>query len=274
MTRQIRSNLVSVLGIVVAIGCGGGKSQEASATHEGGSQPSHSPLQLAQDASDAPQDPAGASGTATIQGTVKFTGSAPAAERVKMDADPQCLLQHKEPVHKQEVVVNPNGTLRHVFVYVNGGLEGRTFSAPTNPVVLDQHGCLYNPHVLGIQVNQPLEIVNSDPTLHNVNCKPTKSKPFNIAQPTKGMKTTKAFTAAEVMVKCACNVHPWMATYIGVVAHPYFSVTDEHGRFTLAGLPAGQYTVEAWHEKYGTQTQTITIGDGETATCEFEFTAQ
>ncbi|MBI3312447.1 MAG: carboxypeptidase regulatory-like domain-containing protein, partial [Candidatus Omnitrophica bacterium] len=193
---------------------------------------------------------------------------------IKMDADPQCLLQHKDAVLSQEVVVNANGTLKHVFVYVKAGLEGKSAASPTQPAKLDQHGCLYEPHVSGMRVNQPLEIVNSDPTLHNVNCKPAKSKPFNIAQPVKGMKSTKTFTAPEVMVKCACNVHPWMATYIGVLEHPFFGVTGDDGRFTIAGLPAGQYTLEAWHEKYGTQTQTVSVGDGEAKSVDFEFPAK
>jgi hypothetical protein len=210
-------------------------------------------------------------GSACIRGTITFSGNAPAPERIKMDADPQCLLQHKSPVTKQELVVNPNGTLQHVFVYVKQGLEGRAFPTPTKAAVLDQQGCLYRPHVLGLQVNQPLEIVNSDPTLHNVNCKPTKSKPFNIAQPVKGMKTTKTFAASEIMVKCACNVHPWMATYLGVVEHPFFSVSGEEGSFSLEGLPAGQYTIEAWHEKCGTQTQTVSVKDGETKDVQFAF---
>ena len=110
--------------------------------------------------------------------------------------------------------------------------------------------------------------------MHNVNCKATKSKPFNLAQPTKGMKTSKQFAAPEIMVKCVCNVHPWMAAYIGVVAHPYFAVTGDEGTFSLAGLPAGTYTVAAWHEKYGEQTQTVTVGDGETGSVAFEFKAQ
>jgi len=203
---------------------------------------------------------------------VTFIGTAPVPEKVKMDADPQCALQHKEAVHKQDVVVNANGTLKNVFVYVKQGLEGKTFPAATQPAKLDQQGCLYAPRVLGLQVNQPLEIVNSDATLHNVNCKPAKSKPFNIAQPVKGMKSTKTFTAPEVMVKCACNVHPWMASYIGVLEHPVFGVTGDDGSFSLAGLPAGQYTLEAWHEKFGTQTQTVTVGGGETKTAEFTFT--
>ena len=228
-------------------------------------------MQLAQAPSAAPTS--SAAGSATIRGVVKLSGSAPTQERVKMDADPQCSLQHQEPVTKQEIVCNPNGTLKFAFVYVKQGLEGKTFPALTQAVTLDQHGCLYSPHVLGMQVNQPLEIVNSDATLHNVNCKPTKSKPFNIAQPTKGMKSTKTFTAQEIMVKCACNVHPWMAMYIGVLPHPYFSVTGDDGTFTLASLPAGQYTIEVWHEKLGTQTQTVSVGDGDSKQVEFEFKA-
>lgn len=260
MSRQ--SRYVPVLCVLAVIGCGGGKPQES---HE----PVEAPMQLAQ----APQETSAAKGgSAKIIGAVKFSGSAPAQEKVKMDADPQCLLQHKTAVHKEEVVVNDNGTLRNVFVYVKEGAQPGT--APTEPAMLDQQGCMYKPHVMGVQVNQPVQIVNSDQTLHNVNCKPTKSKPFNLAQPTKGMKTTKTFTAPEIMVRCACNVHPWMSMYIGVVEHPYFSVSGEDGGFSIANLPAGQYTVEAWHEKYGTKTQAINVQDGQTATLDFEFAAK
>jgi plastocyanin len=209
-----------------------------------------------------------------VTGSVKFTGTPPEPQRVKMDADPQCALHHKEPVTKNDVVVNSNGTLQWVFVYVKEGLT--TKPAPsTEPVVLDQQGCMYAPHVMGIQVGQPLQIVNSDATLHNVNCKPTKSKPFNIAQPTKGMKTTKQFTAPEMPpVVCKCNVHPWMASYIGVVDHPYFGVTDDTGAFTINGLPAGTYTLEAWHEKFGTATQQVTVAEGQPVQADFEFAGQ
>lgn len=253
------------LGILVAIGCGGGKPQDVSAKTQ---EPA---TQATQTSTPPPAAQQGASkGSSTVTGSVKFAGTAPAPEKVKMDADPQCALQHKEPVTKQDVVVNSNGTLQHVFVYVKEGVQG-SFAPPTTPAKLDQHGCMYTPHVFGVQVNQPLEIVNSDATLHNVNCKPAKSKPFNMAQPIKGMKSTKNFTAQEVMVKCACNVHPWMAAYIGVLPHPYYSVTGEDGAFNLAGLPAGNYTVEAWHEKFGTQTQQVSVADGESKSIDFEF---
>ena len=271
MKRPVSINLVPLLGVLVAIGCGSGRSESAPVGEQ------HSEAAPAKQLAQADPEQAHASATsggATIQGSVKFTGPTPSSERVKMDADPQCQLQHKEPVTKQDVVVNANGTLQHVFVYVKEGLQGQTFPAPEQPAVLDQQGCMYHPHVLGVRVNQPLQIVNSDSTLHNVNCKPTKSKPFNIAQPTKGMKSTKQFTAPEVMVKCACNVHPWMANYIGVLDHPFFSVTNDQGVFSISGLPAGQYTIEAWHEKFGAKTQQVTVGQGEARDVSFEFSGQ
>ena len=123
-------------------------------------------------------------------------------------------------------------------------------------------------------MTEPLEIVDADPTLHNVHCKPVNNKPFNIAQPVKGMKSSKSFTTPEVMVKCICNVHPWMISYLGVVDHPYFSVTGDEGSFTLAGLPAGTYTLEAWHETLGTQTKSVTLSDRDTQSITFEFKGQ
>jgi len=123
-------------------------------------------------------------------------------------------------------------------------------------------------------VNQPFDIINSDATLHNINAKPTANTSFNIAQPVKGMKTTKKFTKPEIMVKFKCNVHPWMSAYAGVLDHPFFGVSDEQGAVTIAGLPAGTYTLEAWHETFGTQTQSVSVGDGETTSVEFTFKAQ
>jgi len=268
-----------LFGILVAIGCGGAKPQNASATDQTGDRGGTVPAAERSESrswDEGVSSHAGGStgGSSTVTGSITFTGTVPAQEKIRMDADPQCALQHKDAVTKQEVVVNPNGTLRNVFVYVKDGLQGKTFPAAGTAATINQQGCMYEPHVLGVQVNQPIEIVNNDQTLHNVNCKPTKSKPFNIAQPIKGMKSSKSFTAPEVMVKCACNVHPWMASYIGVVEHPFFSVSGDDGTFTLAGLPAGQYTIEAWHEKYGAKTQTVSLGDGEKKTVDFEFTPQ
>jgi len=257
------------LAVLVVIGCGGKPQDAAAKTDRAAS--SEPAMQLAAAPAEAQPVPGG--GSATVEARVRFLGTAPARPKVKMDADPVCQQQHATPVESEEVVVNSNQTLRNVFVYVRDGLTG-TFPAPSAPATLEQSGCWYHPHVLGLQVNQPFDIVNSDATLHNINAKPMANTPFNIAQPVKGMKTTKKFAKPEVMVKFKCNVHPWMSAYAGVLTHPFFAVSDEQGTATIKGLPAGTYTLEAWHETYGTQLQTVTVADGETKSVEFTFTAK
>ena len=191
-----------------------------------------------------------------------FEGTAPVAEVMKADADPKCKLMHPEGITPDAVVINANGTLKNVFVYVKEGLPaGKTYEAPKDSVKLDQHGCAYSPKVMGIMTKQPLEIVNSDDTLHNVHALAAVNKEFNLGMPIKGMKLKKTFDKPEVMIKVKCEVHPWMASYIGVLDHPYFAVTGEDGLATIKDLPAGEYTVELWHEKYGTQTQKVTVAD-------------
>ena len=266
-----RSRMAMVFGILVAIGSGSGQPQNASAK-------SDAPQVADAAAAGAQATPAtmpseAATGSATIRMTAKLEGAPPQRDVVKMNADPVCQQQHAEPFHMEDVVANAQGGLKNVFVYAKEGVTG-TFPSPTASVTLDQSGCWYMPHVFGLQVNQPLEIVNSDATLHNVNAKPTVNPPFNVAQPVKGMKTTKKFPKPEVMVRFKCNVHPWMHAYAGVVSHPFFGVTDESGATTIAGLPAGTYTFEAWHEQYGTQTQSVTVADGETKSVEWIFQAK
>ena len=207
-------------------------------------------------------------GTA-LTGKVLFEGTAPTPIPIKMDADPVCLLKHKDGATSEEVVVNPNGTLKNVFVYVKEGLQGQKFEAPKDPVVFDQNGCHYNPHIFGIMVNQPLQILNSDGTLHNVHALPKSSKEFNLGMPIQGMKLTQKFTAPEIMVKIKCEVHPWMTAWGGVLDHPFYAVTGDDGTFTIKDLPPGEYVLEAWHEKYGTQTATVKVPD--TTEVSFKF---
>lgn len=259
--REMRKVGSMVATILVAIGCGGGSPQQASAKTE---------APAAASAAASAQPASETAGNAAIRITAKLSGTAPERQAVQMSADPVCQQQHASPVLTEEVVADAQGGLKHVFVYVKEGVAG-TFAPPTVAVTLDQVGCWYQPHVFGIQVGQPLEIVNSDTTLHNVNAKPQANTPFNIAQPVKGMKTKKTFAKPEVMVKFKCNVHPWMSAYAGVVAHPFFAVSDEQGAATISGLPAGSYVVEAWHERYGTQTKTVSVGDDETASVELTF---
>ncbi len=216
-----------------------------------------------------------AQGGATITGKVKFTGTKPANPRIDMSEEPECKAKYQTPPTAEAVVVNANGTLANAFVYVKAGLPaGAKYQAPATPVVIDQDGCRYKPHVFGLVVGQTLEIRNSDPLLHNIKAKATKNRPFNISQPTAGMKTNRTFSASEVMVSLECNVHGWMNAYVGVLPHAFFGVSGADGGFSIKNLPAGTYTVEAWHEKYGVQTATVTVAGAESKTQDFTFAAK
>ena len=245
--------------------CGGGNQTQQTAT----------PTQSATPASPgtaAPTAPVDAATAATITGKVTFAGTPPPAQPVKLSSDPYC--QKANPDLKTETeVVGSDGSVGNVFVYVKDGLGNRAFPTPSEPVVLDQKGCHYTPHVLGIQIGQPLQIVNSDDTLHNVHGLAKTNKEFNQGQPIQGMKMTHTFSTKEVMIPFKCDVHGWMNAWIGVLDHPYYAVTSPDGTFSLKGLPPGTYTIEAWHERLGTQTQTITVGEKETKNVSFTFKA-
>ena len=146
-------------------------------------------------------------------------------------------------------------------MYVKSGLTG-TYPPPTEAVELDQQGCKYKPHMVALQVGQPLKIQNNDDTLHNIHPRPAVNQEFNIGQPRKGMESTKTFDKKEVMIPVGCDVHPWMRSYISVLDNPFFAVTDEDGKFEIKGLPAGEYEIEAVHEKLKSQTGKITVKDG------------
>lgn len=208
---------------------------------------------------------------ASISGKISFAGDAPKAKKLKMDADPQCAAMHAEkPATSEEVLVN-NGMLKNVFVYVKSGVTG-TYECPKTPVTINQKGCHYEPHVFGMQAKQMLVIKNSDDTLHNIHALPTNNEEFNKGQPAGSADLKKTFTKADVMVKFKCDVHPWMTAYVGVLEHPFFSVSGDDGSFSIKGLPAGDYEVEAWHEKYGTQTAKLKVGAGEAKAQDFQFT--
>ena len=218
--------------------------------------------------------PVDAATAGSLSGQVTFTGEAPRAEPLPMRADPACVAAAGSDAVSDAVLVGASGGLQNVFVYVKDGLDPKySFPAPTDAVLLDQAGCRYRPRVLGVQVGQPLETINSDDTLHNVHGMPTKNVEFNVSQPVKGRRLTTVFTTPEVMVRFKCNVHSWMAAYVGVLPHPYFAVTAGDGSFSIPGLPPGTYTIEAWHEVFGTQTQQITIGERESGTVAFSFQA-
>jgi len=210
----------------------------------------------------------------TVTGKVRFTGAKPLMAKIDMSDESVCKAKYTAPPTEETVVVNPNGTLANVFVYVDSGLPANYAApAPTEDVVLDQNGCRYHPHVLGIRVGQKLAIKNSDGILHNIKAMGKLNRTFNVSQPT-SMTTERVFTAREVMVPLECNVHGWMQAYLGVLPHPFFAVTGTDGSFSLKGLPPGTYTIKAWHEKYGTQVATVTVTAGGAKTQDFTFTAR
>ena len=220
--------------------------------------------------------PRGATGTATITGRVIVAGVRPPDEVIRFDADPQCAAQTKGEIPREEAVLIGEGNgLQQVFVYVTQGLPPGPYSPPATAVVLDQQKCRYVPRVLGVQVGQALTIRNSDPLLHTVRADAATNARFNVATPLKGFEVTRTFGAAEVMVPIKCDMHPWMRAYVGVLDHPFFAVTNSSGRFSVAGLPPGTFTLTAWHERLGTVTQEIAVQPNESHTLDFVFgTAQ
>ncbi len=216
-----------------------------------------------------------AMGTATITGSVMFTGKKPRSRPIDMaGADEKCAEAHGGKRLKPETVtLNDNGTLRNVFVWVKSGIEGWSFPLPEGDALLDQKGCWYKPHVQGMRKGQTLSIKTSDPTAHNVHGYAKKNRPFNRSQPAEAANVAIKMKRDEASppMKIKCDIHPWMNAYVAVVDHPYFAVTGDDGSFSLPNLPPGTYTIEAWHEKYKVLEQTITIGDNETTSLEFTY---
>ena len=206
----------------------------------------------------------------TITGRIKFEGTAPRARVVRMDSDPVCMKEGGAAT-SDVLLVGAGNALQNVFVYVKDGLGAYVFDTPTETAKIDQKDCRYHPHVFGMMVGQPIQILNSDPTLHNVHAVPKTNKEFNFGQPKEGMQTSRVFDKPEVMVPFRCDVHGWMSAYAGVLPHPFFAVSKADGSFEIKGLPAGTYTIEAWHERLGVQTQKVTLDGGAGATVSFAF---
>ena len=211
---------------------------------------------------------------ATINGTVTYDGKVPNLKPIDMGADAACAKMHGTPQPSDVLVLGSGNTMANIMVSVAGGLpSGKTWPASKDPVVMDQKGCHYSPHVFGLMVGQPFKVLNSDGILHNVHALPKVNAPFNMAMPPTVKESTKSFGQAEGMFMIKCDVHPWMSSFAAVYTHPFFSVTKEDGKFTITGLDAGTYQLEAWHEKLGVQKATVTVTANDTKTVNFKFSA-
>jgi plastocyanin len=244
-------SLAVLLGLVLLAGCG--KKEEA--------QPAAAPTAAAPAAT--PIDPATA---ASISGTVKLDGEAPKAAKIDMSQDPACKGNNMS-----ETIVADNGKLANVFVYVKDGLGDRTFDVPKDAVTLDQKGCQYHPHVLGVMTGQNIEIKNDDPTTHNIHPTPKDNREWNESQPPNAAALEKSFAREEIMLPVKCNQHPWMKMYMSVVKSPFFAVTGADGKYEIKGLPPGDYTVAFVQEKLGEQEQKVTLAAKDSKTVDIAF---
>src|SRR6201997_656998 len=210
-----------------------------------------------------PIDPAT---VATVSGTVKFDGTAPKPSKIDMSQDPGC-----KGTNEAENLVVTSGDLANVFVYVKDGLGNRTFDVPKDAVVLDQQGCRYHPHVLGVMAGQTVQIKNDDPTTHNIHPTPKDNREWNESQPPSAAPLEKNFAREEILLPVKCNQHPWMKMYVNVVKSPFYAVTGADGKYTITGLPPGDYTIAFVQEKLGEQDQKVTLAAKDSKTVDASF---
>jgi plastocyanin len=239
----MRHSALVLLASLVLVACGGGAAEKRAARQV------------------TPLDPAT---TGTVQVDVLFEGTPPAMQTLNMSSVSECTALHPGPVPAGDMLV-ANGRVQNAFVWVKDGLGNRVFAVPEAPVVFDQRGCLYVPHVAGAQVDQTVEFHNSDSFLHNVHGSPKDSRGWNVALSRQGAERSITVDRPEVMIGVRCDLHPWMQAWLGVVDHPYFGVTGPDGRVTLRNVPAGDYTIGVWHERFGTKEAKVTVAPQGTA---------
>ena len=255
----MRTILLSVLlTAFLTLGCGGGEPAAEA--------PGAAPAETAKDFFQVDLATA-----ATVTGKINFEGEKPKPVRLNMSAEPGCRDMHDGPVYANAIAVNDDNTLANVYVYVKSGLEGKSFAPPKDKVVIDQKGCVYIPRVVGVQIGQTLSVLNSDSTSHNVHPLPRSNVEWNKSQAVGAGPIEQTFKKPELMIPVKCNLHPWMRAYVNVSDHPFFAVTGADGSFEIAGLPPGDYTLEAVHERLGNQEIQMTLGDGESKAVELTY---
>ncbi|MGA2511554.1 MAG: carboxypeptidase regulatory-like domain-containing protein [Candidatus Acidiferrales bacterium] len=209
--------------------------------------------------------------TASITGIVKLDGPPPVFRPIDMSAEAACVQANAAPITPPVVVTGPGDALANVVVYVKSGLGAYHFDTPQDPAVLDQKGCMYDPRVLAFMVNQPFEVKNTDPATHNVHPMAHVNRSWNRSLDAGEAPYVTTFSKPELAIPVVCNIHPWMRAFVFVFADPYFAVTPKSGAFELKNLPPGTYTIEAWHERFGTQDETVTVAPHESKSIAFTF---
>jgi hypothetical protein len=211
-------------------------------------------------------------GVGTIRGTVRFDGTPPPNPKLPVGGNAECAALHSGPAFDEAVLVK-NGRLQNALVYVKSGLESYVFAWPKEPVRVENDRCIYVPRVSGAMIHQPIEFLNNDPTAHNIHGFSSQGD-FNFTLLGKGLSNHVKLAKPELPLRVKCDLHPWMTGSVGVFAHPYFRVTGPDGTFELQGLPAGEYEIEAWHERLGTTSQKKKLDAKGSLDVEFVFTAK
>lgn len=209
-----------------------------------------------------------------MDGTIVYAGARPAVKPIDMSDDPACVHAHHGRPYDESLMVGAKNGLGNVFLYIDSGLEGKRFEVPTTPVVMNQAGCWFEPRVVGIEVGQAMNVVNSDPVTHNIHPMAQVNREWNHSQGPGDPPIVRHFTQPEIMIPVKCNIHNWMHAHIGVVDHPYFAVSASDGSFTIPNLPPGTYTLEVWHDHLPTQEQQVTVPAHGNAKINFNFKAK
>ena len=255
MTSKLKLAICISCGLALVAGCGKKEEEQPAAPAASAPAPAATPI-----------DPAT---VASVSGTVKFDGAAPKANKIDMSSDANC-----QGSNTAETVVVSDGKLANVFVYVKDGLGSRAFDVPKDAVTLTQSGCKYKPHVLGVMAGQTINIVNADPTTHNIHPQPKDNREWNESQAPQAAPLEKSFAREEISLPVKCNQHPWMKMYVNVVKNPFYAVTGPDGKFEIKGLPPGDYTLAFVQEKLGEQDEKVTLAAKDSKTVDVTFKGQ
>ncbi len=284
-SARVHYLLTFALIAAIAAGCGGPAKDAAKETEKAAPAPASTPAPEADASTPAPEAAAPSepapeastdtaatgSGPGSIAGRATLDGTAPERATLETEGDPKCHAMHANaPLLSDREVIGPDNGIQWAFAYIKNPPAG-DFPVPDTAAELDQIGCAYVPHVLGVRVGQKVNIKNTDPTLHNVRAIARANKPINFAQPQGTPPRERIFDKAEMQIKVKCDIHSWMTGYLFTMDHPFFSVTDDFGNFNITGLPAGDYTLVVWHEAYGTQEISVTVKPDATTDAKVAF---